>query len=184
MRISRIYCDLDGVLANFDKRIEELTGVPVHKISDDGIIWKAVSKQPDFWESLDWMPDGEELWAHLNLITELTSHELDLHILTGTPSSKKFEAEVGKVAWVNKMLKSHYKHPMEHLHVFMCMSKSKYLYARPNHLLIDDREKNINEWRAAGGIAIHHKDAYTTKQELSEMVRNGQIVTYYKHDSV
>ena len=40
----------------------------------------------------------------------------------------------------------------------------------PN-LLIDDHTKNVNAWRAAGGIAIHHKpgDSVTTLRQLKKL---------------
>lgn len=170
MKIKQIYCDLDGVLVDFDKRIEELTGVPTDKISDDGIIWKAVSKQHNFWETLEWMPDGKSLWQVLQIIVG-ERNELVLKVLTGTPSSKKYEAEVGKITWVRRELQK----DGPWVDVFMSMSKSKFLYAHPSHLLIDDREKNINEWRAAGGVAIHHKDAFTTIEALNELIKTGQL---------
>ena len=38
----------------------------------------------------------------------------------------------------------------------------------PNHILIDDMKKNTDAWEAAGGIAILHKNYATTKNTLIE----------------
>jgi hypothetical protein len=48
-------------------------------------------------------------------------------------------------------------------------SKDKHQHCRPGDILIDDRSSNIEEWQAAGGIAIHHKNIDTTLQELSKL---------------
>jgi len=42
-------------------------------------------------------------------------------------------------------------------------------YAAPNHILIDDRESNIDQWRAAGGIGILHTSAAGTIQQLKKL---------------
>ena len=42
-------------------------------------------------------------------------------------------------------------------------------YAAPNHILIDDRESNIDQWRAAGGIGILHTSASNTIQQLKKL---------------
>jgi hypothetical protein len=41
-------------------------------------------------------------------------------------------------------------------------------FAAPNHILIDDMEKNITAWEAAGGIGILHKNATDTINTLKE----------------
>ena len=59
-----IFCDLDGVLADFDAGVRQLTGsspedMPVSQM------WRAISgsrARNGFFGSLDWMSDGEELW--------------------------------------------------------------------------------------------------------------------------
>ena len=38
-----------------------------------------------------------------------------------------------------------------------------------NHILIDDRPKNIEEWESKGGIGILHTDAFSTIERLKEI---------------
>lgn len=40
--------------------------------------------------------------------------------------------------------------------VLLCPSRHKQRHARPDALLIDDRADTIDRWRAAGGLGIHH----------------------------
>ena len=44
--------------------------------------------------------------------------------------------------------------------LIICRAMDKHLLARPNHILIDDRQKNVDEWNAAGGIGILHTGDY------------------------
>ena len=39
----------------------------------------------------------------------------------------------------------------------------------PNHILIDDRLSNIEQWRSQGGIGILHTSAVNTIQQLKEL---------------
>jgi hypothetical protein len=43
---------------------------------------------------------------------------------------------------------------------------TKQKYAALNGILIDDYEKNIAQWREAGGIGILHKNARETIKQL------------------
>jgi hypothetical protein len=45
----------------------------------------------------------------------------------------------------------------------------KAAYAKPNHILIDDREKSIQPWREAGGIGILHTSAADTISQLQKL---------------
>jgi hypothetical protein len=48
-------------------------------------------------------------------------------------------------------------------------SKDKWKHCLTGDILIDDRSSNIDEWRAAGGIAIHHIGFDTTLYELFKL---------------
>jgi hypothetical protein len=45
------------------------------------------------------------------------------------------------------------------------------LYATPESVIIDDTYSVIEDWRKAGGIAIHHKDAKSTIAELHSLLK-------------
>ena len=48
-------------------------------------------------------------------------------------------------------------------------SKDKHQHCEPGDILIDDRSSNIEEWRAVGGIAIHHVDFDATITALDSL---------------
>jgi hypothetical protein len=44
----------------------------------------------------------------------------------------------------------------------LAYSKNKQKYAAPNHILIDDRKDNIEDWESKGGIGILHTSTENT----------------------
>ena len=65
----KIYCDMDGVLTDFDENFKSLN---LKKLSPDqykskyGIekFWDFIDidNKLKFWTEMKWMPDGKELW--------------------------------------------------------------------------------------------------------------------------
>ena len=63
-----IYCDLDGVLADFNGGVEDLLGLqPEVFKSRNGAkaFWKCLREADDFFARLPWTRDGELLWKFL-----------------------------------------------------------------------------------------------------------------------
>lgn len=62
----------------------------------------------------------------------------------------------GKAHWIaNSFLPKRGRFAL--LDLILCSGKDKRFLAAPNHILVDDRIKNVREWEAAGGVAVHHK---------------------------
>ena len=69
-----IYCDLDGVLVDFDKGYEKLTGKHTSHtdVQTKSTFWRAFNhsllvkniSEQEYWSKLDWMADGKELWNY------------------------------------------------------------------------------------------------------------------------
>lgn len=166
-----IYCDLDGVLVDFDKGYETLTGLHTkHKdIQDNESFWelfrnKLASKnitEKQYWENLDWMPDGKELYDYIlkyfpNILTAPSRNP--------TLSKKdqyKFsfnESMQGKTLWIKRLF--------NYNKIYFKVSSQKQQLAKPNRILIDDREDNIKRWKDKGGIGIHHINSENTIKQL------------------
>lgn len=146
----QIFCDLDGVLVNFDKGIYNILGKYPKDISD-AFLWKTVYSTPNFFYNLDWMPDGKELWDYIELY--------DPPILTGLPGK---DGKQQKIAWVDDQIGSH-------VNVIVCKSREKCLYAQPGDILIDDRTKYRHLWEEKGGIFIHHLNTRDTIKQLKKL---------------
>jgi FMN phosphatase YigB (HAD superfamily) len=141
---------MDGVLVDFDKGYLKLTGNELggeHRSDTD--FWDPINKAGyDFWINLDWMTDGKRLWKYI---------EKHNPKLLSAPSMEE-ESRVAKHDWVNKELPG--------VHLILRSAKHKKDFAGPNCILIDDRIDNIQGWRDAGGIGIHHVSTKHTIDQL------------------
>lgn len=150
----RIYCDMDGVLVDFEKGYRELTGTYSKNHPDNKSFWQPISDAgASFWANLDWMPDGEELWRYIK--------KYKPNILSAP--SQDPSSRVGKEAWVKMNLKNNYNK------LYLYSRANKKLFAGENCILIDDMQQTIDEWNAAGGIGIHHTSAANTIKELKKL---------------
>jgi len=146
----KIYCDMDGVLTDFESRFEHFTGKsPKDYEREYGIeqFWHLIDSKIGvrFWVGMNWMPQGNELW---NFISPYRPSLL-------TSPSRDNTSRLGKNLWVKNNLNPKPK-------VIFAYSKDKQRYADENSILIDDKKSNINEWNAKGGIAIRCKDGDTS----------------------
>ncbi len=145
-----LYVDLDGVLADFDKACVELTGFKPVDGKRQGIMWAAMAKHPNFFGSLDWMPDGEELWDYCK--------QYKPTILTGIPRGGW--AAKQKREWCYRKLG--YDVP-----VITCFSSNKPDYCNPGDILVDDRTKIMEQWKMKGGLYILHTSAKESIEHLT-----------------
>ena len=150
----KIYCDMDGVLVDFESGYEKLTGIDLKGEYRPGVedFWKPIEQAGvKYWASLKWMPDGKQLWGYIKQYTpELLS-----------APSKSESSKIGKYVWVKNNL------PGTKL-ILRYASRKKEL-ATPESILIDDRQVNIDQWEAAGGIGILHTSADNTISQLKEL---------------
>jgi len=156
----KIYCDMDGVLVDFDKGYQTLTGKETHHVDVQGKseFWDAFRsglenkkmQEKDYWANLQWMPDGKELWDHIKQYKPT---------LLSAPSRDP-QSRWGKRIWVKKNIPG--------TPLILAYAPSKKNYANKDSILIDDRISNISDWNAAGGIGILHTSTATTLDKLSK----------------
>jgi len=151
----KIHLDMDGVITDFNSQFKELTGVDPNEFEAKyGVtgFWEAIDRAGvGFWRGMKWMPDGEELY---NKVSQYD------HMLLSSPSRGE-SSKIGKRLWRRD------KTPNTKL--TLAYSANKKNYAAPNHILIDDRADNINQWEAAGGIGILHTSTASTLAKLKEL---------------
>lgn len=151
-----VYCDMDGVLCDFEDRFKEFTGMSCREYENKygtKAFWDAIGKEGvEYWSKMNWMDDGKQLWDYIAKYnpTMLSAPSWD-------PSSK-----IGKREWVKENL-------TPNTDVILVNKKDKQLYAGENKILIDDRTDNISDWKNAGGIGILHKTATQTINELKKL---------------
>lgn len=149
-----IYCDMDGVLVDFDRGYQELTGMTTQQADAIGgdTFWEPLTKAgAKWWITLNWMPDGKQLWNYIKKYTP---------ILLSAPS-KQESSRLGKRVWVKRELPD--------VKLILRPASQKQQYASPTSILIDDRQKNIDQWEAAGGIGILHTSTANTIEQLKQL---------------
>jgi hypothetical protein len=151
-----LYCDMDGVLCDFEKRFEKysggLTPNEYRAKYDLNAFWKLVDGEGvGFWVGMPWMPDGKQLYDYI---------KPNLYSLLSSPSFDN-SSRLGKRLWVKKN--------MPGTKLILASRANKQDYSRENAILIDDLSKTINEWNANGGIGILHTSAASTIEQLKEL---------------
>lgn len=136
----KVFCDVDGVLADFDKFVLKYTPKFTNNWQDLPIHTFAM---------LDEMPEAAQLVAYLN-----KNYKDNVYILTAIP--KPSRGEISKVAKHDKIvwLLTHFNIPKENIFVVFREEKAYFAKNDPNHILIDDTPNNIRMWKDAGGTGI------------------------------
>jgi hypothetical protein len=149
-----IYCDMDSVLVDFDRGYQELTGMTTQQADANGVsaFWDPLTKAgAKFWITLNWMSDGKQLWDYIKKYNP---------ILLSAPSREE-SSKLGKRVWVKRELPG--------TKLILRYASQKQEYASPTSILIDDRQKNIDQWEAAGGIGILHTSTANTIEQLKQL---------------
>jgi hypothetical protein len=144
-----IYCDLDGVLADFDRYIKENLSVKAQR--DDAQMWAELVLKRKPYRMLKPTSYAARLWD------AIASTNLPAKILTAIPRRTTLPtAEEDKRYWVGTKEANNVFGGQPPEVVIGPFSKDKYKHCQPGDILIDDRMDNCEQWSEAGGIAIFH----------------------------
>lgn len=193
-----VYFDMDGVLAAFDKSVLSNRAVSQAKqefqsllklkpefedlhMDDFKSIFKgeqadptmaklkkawnkyrnlsySIASRPGHFKNLEMLPGAREMLVRA---AELTGK---LPKILTAPMESSPTCEEEKREWVEEKLAGLYSD-------FHC-TQDKHLHAKSeNDILIDDRPKYVNKFKAAGGTAILHTDPSKSMKELEEIVK-------------
>ena len=166
----KIYCDMDGVIVDFITGANKIA--KAHKFSrkweelanrNANLAWDIINeKGSDFWARLGWEKNGKKLWSYIEKYNPVILSAYPYNI--ENPDVKN-NAIIGKKAWIEKHIGNEAS-----AQAIICARKEKILFAEENAILIDDMEKNIKEWKQAGGIGILHKSYRSTIKRLQELL--------------
>lgn len=169
-----IFCDMDGVLTNFEKRFKDLDS-NVEKLSPHEYdakhgkwsIWNLIDEGGiEWWSEMEWISGGQELWEFI----------LPYKPTILSAPSKNPMSRLGKMEWLKNNLhikqdfytvnpkkwKPHYK---------IVFNSKKYLFVRNEYdILIDDTPGKIEAWVKAGGIGILHTNVNDTITKLKSII--------------
>ena len=165
----KIFVDLDGVLVNFVGGLHRALGLGhdpelyPYKRGNYNMFPDVVTatkgrhtmdsllnacRAVAFWENLDWDPRG-------NRILEILCKHTDDIYLASYPMDY-YGSWVGKLKWINKYL------PTYNSRVIL-LTAPKHFLAKPNTILIDDCDKNVEEFAAAGGMSYLTPQPWNSK---------------------
>ena len=159
-----IYLDMDGVVADFDKRFNDLSGMmPQDYVNKKGLndFWDFIDEKHKvaFWRGIELMPDAQKLVKYVE------QHPFEM--LTA-PSIKK-QSVIGKGLWVKDKVGTLYSTKPK---VTYRSAKQKHT-VKPNltefDILIDDKGSTIDRWNAAGGTAILYQNADQVINDLKKL---------------
>lgn len=163
MEIRKIYFDLDGVMADFDRGVYELCGMDAFSHEDDksdDIMWLRIKEVGHFYDKLELMPGAKELFDDL-----YAKYGDKCEILSGIPKPRRGITTAGedKISWVRRMLSKNVK-----VNIVYKEDKPDYCTGE-DCILIDDLPANIRAWEDMGGTGIINSGADDTRQTLVEM---------------
>ena len=151
----KIYCDMDGVLCDFERRFEDLTGMSPKKFKDQNGVnefWRVIDEDGvRFWVGMPWMPDGKKLWEFIKPLSPT---------LLSSPSWDN-SSRLGKRLWVRNNTPG--------TKLILANRANKVNYSEENSILIDDMPRTIEEWDSGGGIGILHTSADSTIDQLKQL---------------
>lgn len=170
----QIYCDMDGVLTDFERRFITLLRKEGPKYYSKAVIaqvkrpkhfealegpeefWKFIDQYMglEFWSEMPWMPNGRQLWDFIQ--------PYGPKLLTSP--SRDNTSRLGKKLWVRNNIS-----PAPE--VIFRFGDAKADFANKNTILIDDKPSNLAAFSAAGGISIECKDGNVSSviEQLKEL---------------
>ena len=151
----RILLDMDGVLVDF------VAGAcAIHGTSKEELIKKMEPGQykmedalgittDEFWEPIH--EAGAEFWLYLkplpwveDLLSFVESTTSDWYVVTAP--SRHPSSYTGKLKWIKTYFGKEFDK--------FVLTQHKHLMAKPGTILIDDRDKNVKDFKYAGGWAV------------------------------
>jgi hypothetical protein len=105
-----------------------------------------------------------------DLIGDFDSEAIRLEVLTAIPKIGRIPtAKEDKRKWLDKYFDADFSGYFDAFNIGP-LAEHKQYHCTGNDILIDDKLRNITQWRDRGGIGIHHTSAEQTLKELQEIL--------------
>ena len=157
-----IYCDMDGVLADFKTAAVRVTGMSINRwmnIPSSKNKWAPIIKDKNFWYNLPWMPGGKQLWSYISkhdphILSAYVEESFDPNCIPGKShwARTKLGIAPGRINLVKRVQKQNYAK-----------------VAGQPAILIDDYKKNTDQFTQRGGIGILHTSTPNTIAQLKKL---------------
>jgi hypothetical protein len=161
-----LYVDMDGVLADFDVGVKNLTGKLIRQQSKKAM-WEAIKADHEgeatFFRNLPPMKCALEMFESLR--------RYNPKILTSTGHIHPEGTAGQKRGWIAE----HIGDDIEVITVRKSDMKAQWVTGALS-VLIDDRSKSIDPWNEAGGTGILHVHPSTTLNQIMEIVQSNDAL--------
>ena len=161
----KIYLDMDGVVADFEQRFRDLSGMGPRE-------FEAKYGKNAFWDFIDEGDNKIKFWVGIppmegasQLVNYVSKHD---YVMLTAPSIKK-QSRLGKALWIRNHTGDIF--PSKPTVIFKA-AKEKHK-VKPSltekDILIDDKASTIDNWNAAGGTGILYTSANQAISELKKL---------------
>ena len=165
MTVKKIYLDMDGVLADFDRAVNELCGVKSVKQehqspNQEETMWNKIREIPHFYDKLELCEGAKQMFDMI-----YSKYKDNCEILTGIPKERRHivGAAEDKINWVRRLLSTDIK-----INIVYKEDKKNFCSGK-EYILIDDYSKNIEEWNNMGGTGLVHSSCKETIEKLNSL---------------
>ena len=168
MSRTKLYLDLDGVLAEFHDSAFRFFGREISRPRRYNIaksldmesdeLWKALDY--NFWANLPWTHEGEELFAEVKKLLPLEN----IFILTSPTWAEGCMS--GKADWVKKHLGTEVASRL-------MLTSAKHGVAGPHKVLVDDLDTNTTGFSREGGKTVLIPRQWNTRKH--ETINDGHF---------
>lgn len=163
----RLFLDMDGVITDFMGAAMKHYNIPQDTVFTKGV-WDTTPKMAEikgitvnqFWRGLT-----VDFWAKMprtqfaGLMLQITKEYFGTNVCLLTSPADEISAH-GKMLWIKEYLPEFYRDGR------FCLNRNKRFLASKDALLIDDRDKNIDEFRGAGGKAILYPTPFNSQYPI------------------
>jgi 5'-nucleotidase len=150
--MTRLYLDLDGVMADFDAHFPATFGLDHRSMADDAM-WATINAHPSYFRDMPTCPGAVEFFREIENLAPI--------VLTACPRTNYQHVARQKREWVREHLST------EIMVLPVMGGRNKPLFMHePGDILIDDFEKNTSAWFEAGGVPILHRSFPETMKAL------------------
>lgn len=159
-----IYCDMDGVVADWSAMVETINNRVTCSYSEmPHDEWVRVTQYERFYRDVPLMPQAHELVQLLR--GHCYQHNTRFQFLTALPSRHAWQyAAYDKVWW------AHHHWPGAPV-FFGPYSPDKHKHCEPGDLLIDDNPQNCQQWQTAGGLAVLYTRYENSISQIKEYLK-------------
>lgn len=185
--IHTVYLDMDGVLTNFMDHALALHGTTakaleprwttgsygVHEslgITEDQF-WERIDAREDFWDQLPLYPWADRIFTVAQQVAE--------HVIILSAPSQDWRSAAGKMSCLQRWKGRHFRDWI------FTPAKHKHRLARPDALLVDDSDRNCEDFVEAGGTAIIFPQRWNSNHSLAgETAAPGFVEFHLRRNSV